>query len=68
MASRRPACCRRSRTSPTSTLPAIQRISEAYDDEWTNILFVGRLIPNKRPDNLIRFFHAYKTGYNPAPA
>ncbi len=22
-------------------------------------------IPNKRPDNLIRFFHAYKTGYNP---
>jgi glycosyltransferase involved in cell wall biosynthesis len=36
------------------------RILDAYDDEWTNILFVGRLIPNKRPDDVIRFFHAFK--------
>jgi len=42
-----------------------QRILDAYDDEWTNILFVGRLIPNKRPDDIIRFFHAYKTTCNP---
>jgi glycosyltransferase involved in cell wall biosynthesis len=28
-------------------------------------VFVGRLIPNKRPDDVIRFFHAYKTLYNP---
>lgn len=41
------------------------RILDAYDDEWTNILFVGRVIPNKRPDDLIRFFHAYKTTCNP---
>ncbi len=41
------------------------RVLDAYDDEWTNILFVGRLVPNKRPDDLIRFFHAYKTTYNP---
>ena len=41
------------------------RVLDAYDDEWTNILFVGRLIPNKRPDDLIRFFHAYKTTCNP---
>jgi len=40
------------------------RITDAFDDEWTNILFVGRLIPNKRPDNLIRFVHAYQTLYN----
>lgn len=40
------------------------RVFRAYDDEWTNILFVGRVIPNKRPDNVIRFFHAYKTLYN----
>lgn len=39
------------------------RVYDAYDDEWTNLLFVGRLIPNKRPDNLIRFAHAYKTLY-----
>lgn len=41
------------------------RVVDEYDDEWTNILFVGRVIPNKRPDNVIRFFHAYKTLYNP---
>jgi glycosyltransferase involved in cell wall biosynthesis len=40
------------------------RVYDAYDDDWTNILFVGRLIPNKRPDNLIRFVHAYQTLYN----
>ena len=41
------------------------RILDAYDDEWTNILFVGRVTPNKRPDDVIRFFHAYKTTCNP---
>ncbi|HYN08727.1 MAG TPA: glycosyltransferase family 4 protein [Vicinamibacterales bacterium] len=62
--------------APTGVLPVVPgfshldttgdpRIAAAYDDEWTNILFVGRLIPNKRPDDLIRFFHAYKTGFNP---
>ncbi len=40
------------------------RIDDAFDDEWTNILFVGRVIPNKRPDNLIRYVHAYQTRYN----
>jgi glycosyltransferase involved in cell wall biosynthesis len=44
-------------------VPPDVRILDAYDDEWTNILFVGRVIPNKRPDNLIRYFHAYKTLY-----
>jgi glycosyltransferase involved in cell wall biosynthesis len=42
------------------------RIMDAYDDECTNILFVGRMIPNKRPDDVIRFFHAYKTQYDPS--
>ena len=40
------------------------RVIDAYDDDWTNLLFVGRLIPNKRPDNLIRIVHAYQTIYN----
>ena len=35
------------------------------DDGWTNILFVGRVIPNKRIENLIRFFHVYRTWHNP---
>lgn len=41
-----------------------ERMLAAYDDEWTNVLFVGRVIPNKRPDDLIRFFHAYQRLYN----
>lgn len=62
--------------APTDVLPVVPdfahldvppdpRTMDAYDDEWTNIVFVGRLIPNKRPDDVIRFFHAYKTLYNP---
>jgi len=62
--------------SPTDVLPVVPDFShldcppapallQSCDDDWTNILFVGRLIPNKRPDNLIRYFHAYKSLYNP---
>jgi glycosyltransferase involved in cell wall biosynthesis len=62
--------------APTAVLPVVPDFSHievtpdprpytAFDDEWTNVLFVGRVIPNKRFDNLIRFFHAYKTIYNP---
>jgi glycosyltransferase involved in cell wall biosynthesis len=46
-------------------VPPDTRVLEAFDDDRTNILFVGRVIPNKRPDNVIRFFHAYKTLYDP---
>ena len=45
--------------------PADWRVAGAYDDEWTNILFVGRMIPNKRIENVIRIFHAYRTRVNP---
>ena len=40
------------------------RVYEAYDDDRTNVLFVGRLIPNKRPDQLIRYFHAYQSMFD----
>ncbi len=36
-----------------------------FDDEWTNILFVGRVIPNKKFEDVIRAFHAYRTRHNP---
>jgi L-malate glycosyltransferase len=39
--------------------------SRDFDDDWVNILFVGRVIPNKRLEDLIRIFHAYKTWFNP---
>jgi len=40
-------------------------IAGQYDDEWTNIVFVGRVISNKKIEDLIRFFHAYSIRYNP---
>jgi len=36
-----------------------------FDDDWTNILFVGRMIANKKIEDLIRWFHAYRTVFNP---
>jgi L-malate glycosyltransferase len=39
-------------------------LARDFDDEWTNILFVGRVIANKKIEDLIRFFHAYHTFYN----
>jgi glycosyltransferase involved in cell wall biosynthesis len=40
-------------------------VARDFDDEWTNILFVGRMIANKKIDDLIRWFHAYHTVFNP---
>jgi glycosyltransferase involved in cell wall biosynthesis len=40
-------------------------IARDFDDDWTNVLFVGRVIANKKIEDLIRFFHAYHTFYNP---
>jgi len=40
-------------------------VAEDFDDDWTNILFVGRVIANKKIENLIRYFHAYHTSVNP---
>ena len=36
-----------------------------FDDEWTNVLFVGRVIPNKKFEDIIRAFHVYRTRHNP---
>jgi glycosyltransferase involved in cell wall biosynthesis len=40
-------------------------LADQFDDEWTNILFVGRVIANKKIEDVIRFFHAYHTMFNP---
>ena len=45
--------------------PADWRVAGQFDDECTNILFVGRMIPNKRIENVIRIFHAYRAHFNP---
>jgi L-malate glycosyltransferase len=45
--------------------PADRTVANLFDDTWTNILFVGRTVPNKKLEDVIRFFHAYHTFYNP---
>ena len=45
--------------------PPSRLLAADFDDPWTNILFVGRTIPNKRLEDLIRFFHIYRLKYNP---
>jgi glycosyltransferase involved in cell wall biosynthesis len=45
--------------------PPNRFIAAQYDDAWTNIVFVGRVISNKKIEDLIRFFHAYQTRFNP---
>ena len=40
-------------------------VADQFDDAWTNILFVGRVIASKKIEDLIRFFHAYHTIFNP---
>ena len=42
-----------------------QKIAAYYGDGAVNILFVGRLVPNKRQDDLIRAFEAYHYLINP---
>jgi len=46
-------------------LPPNTMTSEKFDDGWTNIMFVGRVIPNKKFEDVIRAFHVYRTRYNP---
>jgi L-malate glycosyltransferase len=45
--------------------PAHAMVACGFDDEWTNVLFVGRMIANKKIEDVIRFFHAYHTFFNP---
>jgi glycosyltransferase involved in cell wall biosynthesis len=45
--------------------PADYTFAGAFADDWVNVLFVGRVIPNKRFEDVIRAFHAYKTWFNP---
>jgi glycosyltransferase involved in cell wall biosynthesis len=40
-------------------------VARDFDDDWTNILFVGRVIANKKIENLISIFHAYQSFFNP---
>ena len=40
-------------------------VARDFDDEWTNVIFVGRVIANKKIEDVISWFHAYHTIFNP---
>jgi glycosyltransferase involved in cell wall biosynthesis len=42
--------------------PVVRRL---YDDGRTNVLFVGRIIPNKRVDDVIRAFAVFQKWFRP---
>src|SRR5688572_1002831 len=45
--------------------PPDRALAGGFDDGFANILFVGRVIPNKKFEDVIRAFHAYRTRHNP---
>ena len=62
--------------SRTGVLPLVMNFSkfdspprpvykELFLDGKTNILVVGRIIPNKKVEDVIKVFHHYQTGFNP---
>jgi glycosyltransferase involved in cell wall biosynthesis len=46
-------------------VPPDRMLAAEFDDEWTNVMFVGRVIPNKKFEDVIRAFHVYRTRHNP---
>lgn len=43
-----------------------EKVLQQYkDDGYTNLLFVGRVAPNKKQENVIRAFYHYHKHYNP---
>jgi glycosyltransferase involved in cell wall biosynthesis len=61
--------------SPTAVLPVVpgfdhldvvpnRLTASQFDDEEVNVLFVGRIIPNKKIEDVIRFFDAYQRSFN----
>jgi len=62
--------------SPTGVLPLVMDfvkfsrpmvpvIRDIFTDNRTNVLYVGRIIPNKRIEDVIRVFHFYQRFFNP---
>jgi L-malate glycosyltransferase len=45
--------------------PPDRALASDFDDGFTNVMFVGRVIPNKKFEDTIRAYHAYRTRHNP---
>lgn len=42
-----------------------KKILNQYKDDWVNLLFVGRVTPNKKIEDVIKIFYYYKNTINP---
>ncbi len=42
-----------------------RRLMSAYEDGKTNVIFVGRVSPNKKQEDIIKAFHVYQRFINP---
>jgi glycosyltransferase involved in cell wall biosynthesis len=47
-------------------IPAAPVLKELFDDGKSNIIYVGRIIPNKKVEDVIKSFHLYQKYFNPA--
>lgn len=45
--------------------PPSQSVLERYNNGYTNLIFVGRLVPNKKHEDIIKTFYFYKRHINP---
>ncbi|MDR2409667.1 MAG: glycosyltransferase family 4 protein [Bacteroidales bacterium] len=43
---------------------SVQSILSQYNDDYVNILFVGRMAPNKKVENVIKVFKLYQKHFN----
>jgi glycosyltransferase involved in cell wall biosynthesis len=46
-------------------LDIVPVLDELFNDSKSNILYVGRIIPNKKIEDIIKSFHLYKKFFNP---
>ncbi|MCK4352491.1 glycosyltransferase [candidate division WOR-3 bacterium] len=46
------------------TLKNNDSLIKKFKDDWENILFTGRLVPNKKVEDVIKVFYYYKKGIN----
>lgn len=44
--------------------PVIPVLDQLFNDGQTNILYVGRVIPNKKIEDIIKVFHLYQAHFN----
>ncbi len=42
-----------------------QSVIDKYTDGYTNLLFTGRIVPNKKQEDIISLFYCYQKYYNP---